>query len=209
MLERPDAGNHLMEELYDSAIPELLAINCQTIKFASQMAGTIHAIERAELKLTPDFMVGNNRNLMVAPDIQREIATDVLVGLHDAVGGSEITEYAGISDVVLRYWKFKDSEDASRHWIVVEEHDISGENSKKAQVMAYLLPGEKCPPAYRKLLNKEIDTYGNELPRTVALGKEAALQPDVGSHTKRTARIVKVLRKVTKPSTGSPYNRWY
>ncbi len=208
MLERPDANSNLMEELYDSAIPELLATNCQTIKYASHMAGTNHAIDRAELEVTPGFMIGKNRNLLVDPGIQREIATEVLTGLHEAMGGSEITEYAGISDVVLKYWKFEDAEDDSRHWIVVEEHDISGENTKKAQVLAYLLPGEKCPPAYQKLLDKKIDTYGNELSQTVDLVKNEAEHTNAYKN-KPVERVTNILRKLAKPPKNSPSNRWY
>lgn len=211
MIERPDASDHLMEELYDSAIPELLAINFQAVQEAGRMISsrTGNAPDHMELKLTPDFMVDSNGNLTVAPDIQKEIATETLAGLHEALGGSEVIKFVGMGGDILKYWEFVDEDNDSTPWVVVEEHGVHDEARQKGSVSAYLLPGDKRPLTYQKLLNKEIDTYGNELTRTAELVTKENRPSAVDAHTTRTSRIVKALRKVTKPPTHTPSNRWY
>lgn len=206
MLNRPDTI-HLMEELYDSAIPELLHINAQALREATTMDELHHpnAPEYLDLVLVPEFM--KNKNGMVEDsEKQREIAVEVLAGLHEAWNGSEALEHKVNPHLTEQYWEFTSG---FTSWTVVEAHyDLP--QDRRASVSAYLLR-DKRPVAYQKMLTAKINEQEELEDQASRLEAQQQNTPEEKTEKpSRRQRAAKAIGKWARDQVGKPprHNRF-
>jgi len=156
-----------MEELYDSSIPGLLRANVRTQKEAGRMiaVGHPHAPDYIDLQLIPDFMKAKDGVSMVGDTSQRNIAEEVLNGLHVAWNGGESIENALTESFIENYWEFVDNDFTP--WTVVELHNTNP-TENEVGVSAYILRGPKRPTAFQLLL----DNKGSDSNRTETVHKD-------------------------------------
>lgn len=200
-----------MEDLYDSAIPELLHTNTQAQREASLMyierrAG---APDYIDLRLTPDFMKSKDGMLMTDPEIQKNIAREVMAGLHEAWHGTKIFENPISNEFTEKYWEFVDDE--FMPWTVVELH-----NSKpmlhEVGLSAYMIRGPRRPTAYQQLLDAS-DREKQSAKDQVDVKKESpdeAISKPTATRRKRAAKAIgKWLKEQADKPAPKRVNRWH
>ena len=208
MINRPEANIHLMEELYDSAIPDLLHINTQAINEATSMDELNHpnAPEYVDLDLVPAFMKDKD-GMVEDTKRQREIATEVLTGLHEAWNGSEALEHRVNPHLTEQYWEFTHG---FTSWTVVELHYAESVNEQRASVSAYLLR-DKRPAAYQKMLTEKIHELEELEEKADAIERPAEPKADETVQSSRRARAGKAISKWLKNQAKQQpprANRW-
>lgn len=205
MLNRPDTI-HLMEELYDSAIPELLHINSQALREATTMDELNHpnAPEYVDLMLVPEFM--KDKDGMVEDSVkQREIAIEVLAGLHEAWNGSEAMEHKVNPHLTEQYWEFTSG---FTSWTVVEVHYDLPED-RRASVSAYLLR-DKRPASYQKMLTAKIHEQEALEEQASKLEAEEDISEKTDAKPSRRQRAAKAIGKWVReqPNKPTPPNKF-
>jgi hypothetical protein len=208
MIDRPEANIHLMEELYDSAIPELLHVNTQAVNEATRMDELNHpdAPEYLDLALVPDFMKDKDGRVRDT-ESQREIATEVLTGLHEAWNGSEALEHRVNPHLTEQYWEFTRG---FTSWTVVELHYAEPVNEQRASVSAYLLR-DKRPAAYQKMLTEKIHEQEELEEKAEAIEQATEPKMDEAVQSSRRARAGKAISKWLKDQAKQQpprYNRF-
>lgn len=207
MTYRPEANLHLMEDLYDSAIPELLHVNTQAVNEATSMDELNHpnAPEYLDLALVPNFMKDKN-GTVENTEKQREIASEVLAGLHEAWNGSEALEHKVNPHLTEQYWDFTHG---FTSWTVVELHYTEPVNEQRASVSAYLLR-DKRPAVYQKMLVEKFKEQEEMEEKAEAIEQAAEKKPTETNLPSRRTRAGKAISKWLKNQANQPprTNRW-
>ena len=143
---------HLMEALYESAVPDLVRANQQAQSEMNKMylAGRHDIPEYMDLSLYPDFMQAKDGSL-IDPKRQREIAKDVLAGLRESWNGTEPMENPLNPTYTEKYWEFVDVDHDFTPWTVVELYN-NEPLPHQAGISAYIIAGATRPKAYQALL---------------------------------------------------------
>lgn len=202
MIEHHESQPNLMEELYESSVPELVDMNLQAQKEAGQMitSGRYDTPVYIDLQLVPEFMTNKAGILMVNPKHQRKVAEQTLNGLHKSWDGTKSIENEISETITENYWEFVDVDNDFTPWTVVELHNSSPMLHEVA-LSAYMIPGTRRPKAYQDLLNqKELDHLKKED------DSADAVQPEVDTVevVSRKRRAVKTIGKWLKSQTNLP-----
>lgn len=206
MIERNDANLHLMESLYDSAIPDLMHANVQAVREATTM-DEMHdpnAPKYLDVSLTPGFLKDSD-GLVEDPDKQQEVALEVLAGLHEVWRGSEILEQQVNPHLRKRYWDFMRG---FTSWTVVESHSKL-QNVYGEHVTAYLVRDTR-PATYQQLLTKKFHEEEAREARARHSEVNYPKESEPKAPHSRRQRAAKALGKIIKGSPkNTPPNRWY
>jgi len=199
-----------MEDLYDSAIPELLHTNSQAQREASRMymERTGEAPDYIDLRLTPDFMKAKDGMLMTDPVIQASIAQEVMAGLHEAWPGTRIFENPISSEYTEKYWEFVDDEFIP--WTVVELHN-SQPQTHEVGLSAYILRGPRRPVTYQALLDKSNHEKQPTQEKIKAEhSPDEAITKALAPRRKRAAKAIgRWLKEQAEKPAPKRVNRWY
>lgn len=199
-----------MDNLYESAIPELLHTNTQAQREASRMyiERTTAPPDYIDLHLTPDFMKSKDGVLMTDPEIQKRTAKEVMAGLHEAWHGTKKFEKQISDEFTEIYWEFVDDEFLP--WTVVELHN-SKPRKHEVGLSAYVIRGPKRPVAYQELLDESNMESWQAADRhdTAQSSGDVAPKP-ITTRRKRAARAIgKWLKEQADKPAPKRVNRWY
>lgn len=186
MIERSDATIHLMESLYNSAIPDLIHENKVTQReFTQQFLEGRAKDSHLDLALTPDFL-RNPDNSVTDTVQQEEIANEVLASLHEAWRGGEKLEHNPNPNLTEKYWEFIDNDFIS--YTVVEMHGNFGLKNS-AHVKAYIVRDPR-PKTYQDLLNKQEEKLRGD--------DSKHDQQIITSEIQKVSRFERIGKRVTK-----------